>query len=50
MKITDKISVKIDKFLLEAHPEGIAVSDCVSVKIAKDVPAELVSERLTVSD
>ncbi len=49
-KIADKISVKIDKFLLEAHPEGIAVSDCVSVKIAKDVPAELISERLTVSD
>lgn len=49
-KITDKISVKIDKRLLESHPEGIAVSDCVSVKIAKDVPAELISERLTVSD
>lgn len=50
MKITDKISVKIDKFLLEAHPEGIEVSDCVSVKIAKDAPVELISERLTISD
>ena len=49
-KITDKISIKIDRRLLEAHPEGIAVSDCVSVKIAKDVPAELISERLTISD
>ena len=50
MKITDKISVKIDKFLLEAHPEGIEVSDCVSVRIAKDAPVELISERLTISD
>ena len=40
-KITDKISVKIDKYLLEAHPEGIFVTDCVTVKIAKDVTPEL---------
>lgn len=49
-KITDRVVVKIDRKLLEAHPEGIAVSDCASVKIAKDIPAELISERLTISD
>lgn len=49
-KITDKISVKIDKRLLEAHPEGILVTDCAEVKVAKDVPPELIMERLSVSD
>lgn len=49
-KITDKISVKIDKYLLEAHPEGIFVTDCVTVKIAKDVTPELIAERLSIED
>ena len=49
-EITDKISVKIDKRLLEAHPEGISVSDCATVKIAENVPTELIAERLKIFD
>ena len=42
--------VKINKWLLEQHPTGIEVSDCAVVKIAEDVPQELIAERLHIED
>ena len=48
--IIDKISLKIDKHLLEQNPEGITIIDCVNVTITEDVPAELILERLEIKD
>ena len=48
--LTDKVLVKINKWILEQHPKGIEVSDCAMVKIAKDVPQELIAERLHIED
>lgn len=48
--MSDKISVRISKWMLEREPEGISVSDCVTVKIDKDVDNGLILERLSISD
>lgn len=48
--LTDKVLVKINKWILDQHPKGIEVSDCAVVKIAKDVPQELIAERLHIED
>ena len=48
--IADKISFKVDRSLLERNPGGILVSDCAAVKIAPEVPAELIEERLEIRD
>lgn len=48
--IIDKISLKIDKRMLEQNSDGITVIDCVNVSIAEDVPPELILERLELKD
>lgn len=46
--IEDNVRATVDKALLEKYPDGVVVSDCVMLRIAKDVPPELLLERLTV--
>lgn len=48
--ITDKVSVKITKWLLEKENDGIHVEDCAFVKIDADVPKDLILERLVIND
>ncbi len=48
--VEDKIAVKIDKYVLEQCPNGVLVSDCAAVKIAQDIPSEMILERLSLSD
>ena len=48
--IEDNVRVTVDKALLEKYADGILVTDCVMVHIAKDVPGELILERLTIDD
>lgn len=48
--ISDKISVRISKWMLEREKDGITVTDCVSVKLDRDVDKELILERLSISD
>ncbi len=48
--LRDKISFLLDKGLLERHPEGITLLDCVNVKLDKDIPPEWIEERLTIKD
>lgn len=48
--ITNKVSLKIDKRMLEQNPDGISVTDCVNVTIAEDVPPELILERLELKE
>ena len=48
--LQDKPFVKITKWMLEQQPDGIFVSDCAAVKIADDVPKELIVQRLHIED
>lgn len=44
--LTDRIDVNVDRTMLEQAEDGLSLTDCVNVKIAKDVPPELLRERL----
>jgi len=46
--LEDKPVVKITKWMLEHQPQGIDVYDCGIVKIADDIPKELIVERLRI--
>ena len=48
--LEDKPVVKITKWMLEQQPLGIDVCDCAIVKIADDIPKELIVERLHIED
>ena len=48
--LEDKPIVKITKWMLEQQPLGIDVCDCAIVKIADDIPKELIVERLHIED
>lgn len=44
--LTDKLSVTVDRTMLEQAEDGLSLKDCVDVKFHKDVPPELIRERL----
>lgn len=46
----DRPFLKITRWMLEQQPMGIDVSDCAVVKIAEDIPKELIAERLHIED
>jgi len=48
--LEDKPFVKITRWMLEQQPMGIDVCDCAIVKIADDIPKELIVERLHIED
>jgi len=48
--LEDKPIVKITKWMLEQQPMGIDVCDCAVVKIADDIPKELIVERLHIEN
>jgi len=48
--LEDKPIVKITKWMLEQQPLGIDVRDCGIVKIAEDIPKDLIVERLRIDD
>ena len=48
--LEDKPYLKITKWMLEQQPLGLYVSDCAIVKIADDIPKELISQRLHIED
>ncbi len=48
--IEDHVRATVDKALLEKYEDGILVTDCATVHIAKDVSPELILERLTIAD
>ena len=49
--IQDKLSLTVDRALLEEAQEGLSIADCVNVRFREDVPAELIRDRLlSVSD
>ena len=48
--ITDKMSLRISKWLVEQEPEGISVSDCMKVTLDEDISCDLILEKLSFSD
>ena len=48
--LEDKPYLKITKWMLEQQPLGLYVSDCAVVKIADDIPKELITQRLHIED
>ena len=48
--IEDHVRATVDKALLEKYPDGVLVTDCAMVRLSKDVPADLILERLTIAD
>ena len=49
-RISDKPLVKITRWMLEQPPNGLEVCDCVVVKIAEDIPKELIARSLHIRD
>ena len=49
-RISDKPLVKITRWMLEQQPKGLEVCDCVVVKIAEDIPKELIARSLHIRD
>lgn len=48
--LSDKLSLRISKWMLEQEPEGLSVSDCMTVRLDEDIPGELILERLSIRD
>src|SRR5699024_6384637 len=49
--IQDKLSLTVDRTLLEEAREGLSIADCGNVRFREDVPAELIRGRLfSISD
>ena len=48
--IEDMVRAAVDTKLLEKYPDGVQVTDCAMVRIAKDVSPELILERLSLAD
>lgn len=48
--ISDQMNVTVTKWLLEQSVDGLHIEDVMTVKVADDVPKELILERLTISD
>ena len=44
--IRDKISVTVDRAMLESAADGVTLTDCVDVRFQPDVDAELIRQRL----
>ena len=48
--ISEKMSVRVTKWLLEKEKDGLRLEECVNVKIDEDVPKDLILERLSISE
>lgn len=48
--VSDKPMVKITRWMLEQQTKGLEVCDCAMVKIAEDIPREMIMKKLTFRD
>lgn len=48
--MSDKLSLKISRWLVEQEADGINISDCMKVTLDEDIPNELILEKLSFSD
>ena len=49
-RINDKMSLKISRWMLEQEKDGIHVCDCMKVTLDEDIPADMILEKLSISD
>ncbi len=48
--VSDKMSVRISKWMLEQDSDGISVVDCMKVRLDEDIPNQLILDRLSIRD
>ena len=48
--IEDHVRATVDRALLEKYADGVLVTDCAMVHLSKDLPADLILERLSIED
>lgn len=48
--ISDSMSVRVSKWMLEQEEEGLSIADCMKVRIDEDIPNEMILEKLSISD
>lgn len=48
--IEDKMSFRVTRWMLEQEPDGVAISDCMNLRLDEDIDSALILERLTISD
>lgn len=48
--ISDKMNIKIDKWLLEQEADGIHVEDCMKVVLDGDIPCGMILDKLSIRD
>lgn len=48
--ICDKMEFRVTKWMLEQEAQGICLEDCMNVTIDKDIPNEMILEKLKISD
>lgn len=48
--LSDKPFLKITRWMVEQQAKGLEISDCAMVKIAEDIPKELIVQKLTFRD
>lgn len=48
--LSDKMTIRVSRKLLEQEPDGILVTDCMTAVLDEDIPSELIYERLTITD
>jgi hypothetical protein len=46
LHIEDRVTLTVDRAMLEGAPEGLSIVDCVNVKFREDVPPQLIREKL----
>lgn len=49
-RMSDKMSVRISKWILEQEKDGIHVCDCMKVTLDEDIPNDMILEKLSISD
>lgn len=48
--ISDKMTIKINKWLLEQTEDGIHVEDCMKVVLEEDIPCDMILDKLSIND
>jgi len=48
--LEDKVNLRVDRRLLEDHPEGLTINDVVNLTLAEDIPPELIEKTLIIND
>lgn len=48
--LQDMPFLKITKWMLEQEPKGLHVEDCLKIRLDKDIPNDLILDRLTICD